>query len=99
MKKEPPNLCSKLDYLLNRYVKEGKIDAAMSATRKSMHVLHPRHPQLYGQPKNILTLAYFGPIRPIISLDDTTLSAIHKVLAPYVRPLLDFPSPIPCPRW
>ena len=81
MKKEPPNLSSKLDYLLNRYVKEGKIDAA---TRKSMRVLHPRYPQLYGQPKIHKPNA---PIRPIVSFYNTPLSAIHKVLPSYLKPL------------
>ena len=83
MKKEPPNLSSnsKLDYPLNRYVKEGKIDAT---TRKSMRVLHPRYPQLYVQPK---IHKPFAPFRPIVSFYNNPLSAIHKVLASYNKPL------------
>ena len=49
-----------------------------------MRVLHPRQPQLYGQPKIHKPGA---PIRPIVSFYNTTLSALHKVLAHYLKPL------------
>ena len=49
-----------------------------------MRVLHPRYPQLYGQPKIHKPDA---PIRPIVSFYNTPLSALHKVLAHYLKPL------------
>ena len=49
-----------------------------------MRQLHPRWPQLYGQP-NIHKLG--APIRPVVSFYNTPLSAHHKVLAHYLKPL------------
>ena len=41
-----------------------------------MRQLHPRWPQLYGQPK-IHKLG--APIRPFVSFYNTPFSALHKV--------------------
>ena len=49
-----------------------------------MRNLHPRWPQLYGQPKIHKPGA---PIRPVVSFYNTPLQALHKVLATYLKPL------------
>ena len=49
-----------------------------------MRVLYPRYPQLYGLPKIHKTGA---PIRPIVSFYNTPLSALHKVLSTFLKPL------------
>ena len=51
---------------------------------RNMRQLHPRWPQLYGQPK-IHKLG--APIHPVVSFYNTPLSALHKVLAHYLKPL------------
>ena len=82
MNKDPTlTLGGQLDRLLNRFVKEGKLDRK---TQQSMRVLHPCYPQLYGQPKIHKPNA---PIRPIVSFYNTPLSALHKVLASFLKPL------------
>ena len=53
-----------------------------------MRNLHPRWPQLYGQPK----IHKPGvPIRPIVSFYNTPLEALHKTLAHYLKPLAQNP--------
>ena len=49
-----------------------------------MRLLHPRWPQLYGQPK-IHKLG--APIRPVVSFYNIPLLVLHKVLAHYLKPL------------
>ena len=71
----------KLYRILLKFKKEGKIN---SETMRNMRQLHPRWPQLYGQPK-IHKLG--APIRPVVSFYNTPLSALHKVLAHYLKPL------------
>ena len=70
----------KLYRILLKFKKEGKIN---SETMRNMRQLHPRWPQLYGQPK-IHKLG--APIRPVVSFYNTPLSALHKVLAHYLKP-------------
>ena len=53
-----------------------------------MRNLHPRWPQLYGQPKIHKPGA---PIRPVVSFYNTPLQALHKVLATYLKPLAQNP--------
>ena len=71
----------KLYRILLKFKKEGKIN---SETMRNMRQLHRRWPQLYGQPK-IHKLG--APIRPVVSFYNTPLSALHKVLAHYLKPL------------
>ena len=71
----------KLYRILLKLKKEGKIN---SETMRNMNQLHPRGPQLYGQPK-IHKLG--APVRPVVSFYNTPLSALHKVLANYQKPL------------
>ena len=51
---------------------------------RNMRQLHPRWSQLYGQPK-IHKLG--APVRPAVFFYNTPLSALHKVLAHYLKPL------------
>ncbi|KAL5254022.1 hypothetical protein ACHWQZ_G013701 [Mnemiopsis leidyi] len=53
-----------------------------------MRNLHPRWPQLYGQPK---IHKQGAPIRPVVSFYNTPLQALHKVLATYLKPLAQNP--------
>ena len=53
-----------------------------------MRNLHPRWPQLYGQP-NIHKPG--APIRPVVSFYNTPLQALHKVLATVLKPLAQNP--------
>ncbi|KAL5268061.1 hypothetical protein ACHWQZ_G004942 [Mnemiopsis leidyi] len=57
-----------------------------------MRNLHPRWPQLYGQPKIHKPGA---PIRPVVSFYNTPLPPplqdLHKVLATYLKPLAQNP--------
>ncbi|XP_063684382.1 uncharacterized protein LOC134818673 [Bolinopsis microptera] len=53
-----------------------------------MRNLHPRWPQLYGQPKIHKPGA---PIRPVVSFYNTPLQALHKVLASFLKPLAQNP--------
>ena len=64
--------------ILLRFKKEGKIS---SETMTNMRQLHP---QLYAQPK-IHKLG--APIRPVVSFYNTPLSALHKVIAHFLKPL------------
>ncbi len=79
------SLTTKLDNILRKQHKDGKID---KKTQQSMRVLHPRYPQLYGQPKIHKPDA---PIRPIVAFYNTPLSALHKVLSHYLKPLAQSP--------
>ena len=79
------SLTTKLDNILRKLHKDKEID---KQTQQSMRVLHPRYPQLYGQPKIHKPDA---PIRPIVSFYNTPLSALHKVLAHYLKPLAQNP--------
>ena len=54
---------------------------------RNMRELHHRWPQLYGQPK-IDKLG--APIHPVVSFYNTPLSALHKVLAHYLKDTNDF---------
>ena len=76
-----PSLPGKLDRILKKLLKEGKIN---NSVFKLCRNLHPRAPQLYGLPNihkpNI-------PIRPIVSFFNTPLVALHKTLAHYIQPL------------
>ena len=60
----------KLYRILLKFKKEGKIN---SETMRNMRQLHPRWPQLYGQPK-IHKLG--APIRPVVSFYNTPLSRV-----------------------
>ena len=64
-----------------KFKKESKIN---SETMRNMRQLHPRWTQLYGQPKIHKLRA---PIRPVVSFYNTPLSALHKVLVHYLKPL------------
>ena len=82
LNKEPTTpIHNKLYRIFLKFKKEGKIN---SETMRNIRQLHPRWPQLYGQPK-IHKLA--APICPVVSLYNTPLSALHKVLARYLKPL------------
>ena len=59
--------------------KKGNIN---SETMRSMRYLHPRWHQLYGKPKSHKLK---NPIRPVVSFYNTPLSALHKVLAHYLK--------------
>ena len=64
-----------------KFKKEGKIN---SETMRNMRQLHARWPQSYGQP---MIHKLGAPIRPVVSFYNTPLSALHKVLALYLKPL------------
>ena len=81
--KTPDNLTPKQRGALK---KEGRIN---SENMRNMRQLHPRWPQLYGQP-NIHKLG--APIRPVVSFYNTLFSALHKVLAHYLKPLANSSS-------
>ena len=49
-----------------------------------MRNLHPRWPQLYGQPKIHKPNA---PIRPVVSFYNTPLQALHSILSTFRKPL------------
>ena len=86
LKKDPTStLPDKLYRLLKKFRDDGHISKSQL---DSMRVLHPRQPQLYGQPKIHKPGA---PIRPIVSFYNTPLSALHKVLAHYLKPLSSNP--------
>ena len=55
-----------------------------SSSNSKKRQLHPRWPQLYGQPK-IHKLG--APIHPVVSFYNTPLSALHKFIAHYLKPL------------
>jgi len=75
------SITTKLDRILRKFKTEKKLDPK---TIQQMRVLHPRCPQLYGQPKIHKPEA---PIRPIVSFYNTPLSALHKTLATFLKPL------------
>ena len=75
------SLPGKVDRILKKLLKEGKID---SSVFNSYRNLHPRPPQLCGLPKIHKPNT---PIRPIVSFHITPLIALHKTLAHFVRPL------------
>ena len=76
-----PSLSGKLDRILKKLLKEGKIN---NSVFKLCRNLHPRAPQLYGLPKIHKPNT---PIRPIVSFFNTPLVALHKTLAHYIQPL------------
>ena len=75
------SLPGKVDRILKKLLKEGKIDISVF---NSCRNLHPRPPQLYGLPKIHKPNT---PIRPIVSFYNTPLIALHKTLAHYIQPL------------
>ena len=76
-----PSLPGKLDRILKKLLKEGKINNSVFNLCRN---LHPRAPQLYGLPKIHKPNT---PIRPIVSFFNTPLVALHKTLAHYIQPL------------
>ena len=74
------SLSGKVDRILKKLLKEGKIDISVFNSCKN---LHPRPPQLYGLPKIHKPNT---PIRPIVSFYNTLLIALHKTLAHYIQP-------------
>ena len=82
LKKNPTeSLSRKLDAVLKKLLKEGKINKSFYDNSR---VLHPRAPQIYGVPK-IHKPA--NPIRPIVSFYVTPLSALHGQLSEVLKPL------------
>ena len=82
LKKNPTDsLSRKLDNVLKKLLKEGKISKTF---HDNSRVLHPRAPQLYGLPK---IHKPGNPLRPIVSFYDTPLSALHKQLSEVLKPL------------
>ena len=82
LKKNPTDsLSRKLDKVLKKLLKEGKISKTF---HDNSRVLHPRAPQLYGLPK---IHKPENPLRPIVSFYDTPLSALHKQLSEVIKPL------------
>ena len=74
LKKNPTeSLSRKLDAVVKKLLKEDKISKRFY---DNSWVLHPRAPQIYG-----------NPIRPIASFYDTLLSALHKQLSEVLKPL------------
>ena len=79
------SITSKLYRVLKKLRDEKKITPDLF---NKMRNLHPRWPQLYGQPK----IHKPGtPIRPVVSFYNTPLQALHKVLATYLKPLAQNP--------
>ena len=82
LKKNPTDsLSRKLDNVLKKLLKEGKISKTF---HDNIRVLHPRAPQLYGLPK---IHKPGNPLRPIVSFYDTSLSTLHKQLSEVLKPL------------
>ncbi|MCP4494476.1 MAG: hypothetical protein GY820_45335, partial [Gammaproteobacteria bacterium] len=82
LQKDPTqSVTNKLYRILKRLRDEKKISPDLF---DKMRNLHPRWPQLYGQPKIHKPGA---PIRPVVSFYNTPLQALHKVLATYLKPL------------
>ena len=80
--KDPTStLPSKLDRILKRLLTDNKITKSFYDSCRN---LHPRSPQLYGIPKIHKVNC---PIRPIVSFYNTPLTALHKTLAHYLKPL------------
>ena len=75
------SLPAKLDRILKKLLKEGKINNSVFNLCRN---LHPRAPQLYGLPKIHKPNT---PIRPIVSFFNTPLVTLHKSLAHYIQPL------------
>ena len=75
------SLPGKVDHVLKKLLKEGKIDISVF---NSCRNLQPRPPQLYGLSKIHKPNT---PIRPIVSFYNTPLIALHKTLAHYIQPL------------
>ena len=79
------SITNKLYRVLKKLRDEKKITPDLFT---KMRNLHPRWPQLYGQPKIHKPGA---PIRPVVSFYNTPLQALHKVLATYLKPLAQNP--------
>ena len=79
------SITNKLYRVLKRLRDDKKITPDLFT---KMRNLHPRWPQLYGQPKIYKPGA---PIRPVVSFYNTPLQALHKVLATYLKPLAQNP--------
>ncbi|KAL5266240.1 hypothetical protein ACHWQZ_G003605 [Mnemiopsis leidyi] len=79
------SITNKLYRVLKKLRDEHKITPDMFT---KMRNLHPRWPQLYGQPK---IHKQGAPIRPVVSFYNTPLQALHKVLATYLKPLAQNP--------
>ena len=75
------SITNKLYRVLKKLRDDKKITTALF---NKMRVLHPRWPQLYGQPKIHKPNA---PIRPVVSFYNTPLQALHSVLATFLKPL------------
>ena len=76
-----PSQPGKLDHILKKLLKEGKINNSVFNLCRN---LHPRAlaPQLYGLPKIHKPNT---PIRPIVSFFNTLLVALHKTLTHYIQ--------------
>ena len=82
LKKNPTDcLARKLDNVLKKLLKEGKISETFNDNSR---VLHPRALQLYGLPK---IHKPGNPVRPIVSFYDTPFSALNKQLSEVLKPL------------